>query len=181
MLDHFATLGLPHSASMDGALVRERFHELSRAAHPDMVDGDEEAFAAINEAQRVLSSPAARLRHLLELEFGGAPQSTGSMSAELMDLFVQVGAALNQADPVITKRRAATSALARALLAGEEMAAQQVLAAAGGQIMSRRSTLEAGLGGIELGDREGLTAAWHELSFLEKWQRQVQERMAGLI
>ena len=105
MVDHFATLGLQRSAALDEALVRERFHELSRDAHPDADAGDEVAFAAINEAQRVLRSPGARLRHLLELEFGCKPEATGAMSEVLMDLFAQVGGARRQqADPQARQR-----------------------------------------------------------------------------
>lgn len=181
MVDHFATLGMRRSAAVDEALVRQRFHQLSRAAHPDQEGGDEAAFAAINEAQRVLRSPAARLRHLLDLEFGGVPESSGSMSPQLMDLFSQVGPALGQAKAVIAKRRMASSALAKALLAAEEAAAQRALAAANSQLMSRRSEVESGLGEIDLSARESLVAAWHELSFLQNWQAQVQERMAGLL
>ena len=49
-VDHFATLGLERSAALDEAFVRERFHEMSREAHPDAEDGNESRFAAINEA-----------------------------------------------------------------------------------------------------------------------------------
>ena len=68
VIDHFATLGFERTPVLDEAAVRERFHERSREVHPDADSGDEEQFAAINEAQRVLRSPSARLRHLLELE-----------------------------------------------------------------------------------------------------------------
>ena len=98
-----------------------------------------------------------------------------------MDLFSQVGPALGQADAVIAKRRGASSALPKALLAPEEVAAQRALAAANSQLMARRSEVESGLGAIDLSDRESLASAWHELSFLQKWQAQVQERMAGLL
>ena len=180
-VDHFATLGLGRSAALDDGLVRERFHELSRDAHPDTEGGDEEAFAAINEAQRVLRSPSARLKHLIELEFGDRPNSTGAMSEALMELFAEVGGALSLADEAIAKRRAATTAVAKALLAGAEMAAQQALMSAGGSLMARRREREAGLGEIELGNREALVTACHELSFLEKWQAQVQERLGELV
>jgi curved DNA-binding protein CbpA len=180
-VDHFATLGLGRSAAIDEAVVRERFHELSRELHPDTAGGDESAFAAVNEAQRVLRSPSARLRHLLELEFGSPPESAASMSEVLLDLFGKVGAALAEADGVISKRRAATSAVAKALLAAEEMAAQQALLGTGGKLMARRQEVEAGLGEIALSDRRALVVAWHELSFLEKWNRQVQERIGALL
>ena len=180
-VDHFATLGLERSAALDETVVRERFHELSREAHPDAENGDEAKFAAINEAQRVLSSPAARLRHLLELEYDGKVESSGAMSAQLMDLFSDVGGVLSQADALISKRQAATTAVAKALLAGEEVSVQQALMGAGGQLMGRRQEIEDGLGGLSLSDRDKLVTTAHELAFLEKWQRQVQERLGQLI
>ena len=103
------------------------------------------------------------------------------MSDELMDLFAGVGGALQAADGLITKRQATTTAVARALLAKEEVAVQRALMGAGGQLMARRQQVEGGLAEIGLEERAQLVEAWHELSFLEKWQRQVQERMAGLI
>jgi len=181
MVDHFATLGLARSAALDEAVVRERFHALSREAHPDAAGGDERVFAEINEAQRVLTSPAARLRHLIELEFGTRPQPTGQMSAELMDLFTGIGVALQAADALILKRKAAASAVAKALLAKDEVVVQRSLMEAGGQLMSRCRQIEDGFSEIDLSERSVMEAAWHELSFLEKWQRQVQERMAGLL
>ena len=182
--DHFATLGLERSVALDAALVRERFHELSRELHPDAGGGDELAFAAINEAQRVLASPAARIRHLLELEFaepGAGAVASGVMSTPLMNLFASVGAVISKADGVITKRKAASSAVAKALLAAEEIEVQQALMGAGGDLMARRRELESGLVEIGIRDRDALIGAAHELAFLEKWQRQVQARMAELV
>ena len=184
LADHFATLGIDRAVALEESVVRERFHELSRQLHPDTDGGDELAFAAINEAQRVLASPAARIRHLLELEFGkqgdGAVAS-GKMSAALMDLFASVGGVISKADALISKRKAASSAVAKALLVGEEIEVQQSLMKAGGELMARRREVEGGLGEIGIRDRESLSGAAHELAFLEKWQRQVQERVAALI
>ena len=179
-VDHFAALGLERAAALDEAQVRERFHELSREAHPDTHGGDGEAFAAINEAQRVLSSPSARLRHLLELQFGTRP-AAAVISDSLMDLFAGVGGAISAADAVIAKVAAATTAVAKALLAPQELAAQQSLMEAGGQLVTRRREIEDRLEALSVDDRDALLEAWHELAFLEKWQRQVQGRMGQLI
>jgi len=180
-VDHFATLGLDRAAALDEAVVKEKFHELSREAHPDSEGGDEEKFAGINEAQRVLSSPSARLKHLIELEFGAEAKQAGEMSETLMGLFAEIGAALSEADGVILKRQTATTAVAKALLAGVEMGAQKKLMEAGGRLMERRQEVEEGLAETALNDEPALRNAAHELAFLEKWQRQVQERMGQLV
>ena len=105
----------------------------------------------------------------------------GEMSEGLVALFADVGGALSRVDALIAKLRSATTAVSKALLAAEEMAAQQALVAAGGKLMARRLVVEAGLDGIGLAERGPLAAAAHELAFLEKWQRQVQERMGELL
>ena len=181
VVDHFAALGLERAAHVDEAAVRERFHELSRELHPDADGGDEEKFAAINEAQRVLSSTASRLRHLLELEFGERAEATGQMSEALMTLFGEIGGVLQTADELVERRRAATTAVARALLAGDEMSVQSDLMTAGGKVQARRAEIEAELADASPDDRESLEAALHELAFLEKWQGQIQERMGALL
>ena len=182
MTDHFAVLGIDRSALLSEDLIRKKFHELSRELHPDATHGDQTKFAQINEAQRVLRSPSARLRHLLELN-GDAEklESAAAMSDELMDLFADLSEVFSKADALIAKRNSAGSAVAKALLAGEEMAVQQSLMGAGGKLIARRKMMESGLKNVGVGDCDALALAAHELAFLEKWQRQVQERIGALI
>ena len=98
-----------------------------------------------------------------------------------MALFADVGDVLSKADELITKKKSATTAVALALLAGEEMEAQEALMGAGGRLSARRREIELGLEGVAPDDRDALAAAAHELAFLEKWQRQVQERMGAMV
>jgi molecular chaperone HscB len=73
--DLFAVLGLPRALAIDTAELEQRFHDASRAVHPDrhQTAGARErdlslaASAAVNRAYRTLRDPAARGRYWLEL------------------------------------------------------------------------------------------------------------------
>jgi molecular chaperone HscB len=74
-VDLFAVLGLPRHPHVDPADVERRYHEASRAVHPDhfQTAGTRErelslqASAAVNRAYRTLRDPVTLGRYLLEL------------------------------------------------------------------------------------------------------------------
>jgi molecular chaperone HscB len=74
-LDYFAALGLPRRLALDVADLERRYHEASRALHPDRFQTatprEQElslaASALVNRARRTLRSPVARGRYWLEL------------------------------------------------------------------------------------------------------------------
>jgi molecular chaperone HscB len=76
--DHFTLLDLPRRFDLDPAEIHRKFLALSRHAHPDFHTGDTpevqqlhlQVSAALNEAYRTLTDPAARAAYLLTL-FGG--------------------------------------------------------------------------------------------------------------
>jgi molecular chaperone HscB len=73
--DLFAVLGLPRRLALDAADLERRYHEASRAVHPDRhqtASARERelslaASAAVNRAYRMLRDPVARGRYWLEL------------------------------------------------------------------------------------------------------------------
>jgi molecular chaperone HscB len=73
--DLFSVLGLPRELVIDAADLERRYHEASRAVHPDRHQtGDPRArqlsltvSAAVNRAYRTLRDPVARGRYWLEL------------------------------------------------------------------------------------------------------------------
>ena len=76
--DHFTLLGLSRRFDLDPAEVHRKFLALSRHTHPDFHADDTpevqqlhlQVSAALNQAYRTLSDPAARAAYLLTL-FGG--------------------------------------------------------------------------------------------------------------
>jgi molecular chaperone HscB len=78
-LDYFAALGLPRRLAVDVADLERRYHQASRALHPDRFQTatprEQElslaASALINRARRTLRSPVTRGRYWLELHGDG--------------------------------------------------------------------------------------------------------------
>jgi molecular chaperone HscB len=77
--DLFAVLGLPRRLVVDLADLEDRYHDASRAVHPDRHQSTDDrgralslsASAAVNRAYRTLREPVARGRYWLELH--GSP------------------------------------------------------------------------------------------------------------
>jgi curved DNA-binding protein CbpA len=190
--DAFALLGLPRRASLSSDEVRSAFQRRGAELHPDGAGEDERAgrtgeFTALNEAHTVLTSLPRRLRHLLELEYPGtAAAKTGAvMDGEMMSLFAVTGSAVQTAATVQSKKQKASTALTRAMLAGEEMQAQEALEAATQQVEAAREKLEAELTELdalrETGGNVGgsLQSCAARAGFLEKWQAQLRGAFAG--
>ena len=180
MPDYFALLGVDRRPWMDVAALRERFQQGAARLHPD-AGGDAGRFAEWNEAWRVLSAPALRLRHLMELE-GVAAASMGSgVPAGLADGFLQMAGLSREHARYLERRGAATGAMARALLAEEAAGLRARWAALGGVL--ERAAADAGerLRGIDArwaeaggGGWDGLSALQRELALLDRWEEQVR-------
>ena len=115
-MDAFEVLGLPRRPWLDARDIRVAFQDLSRNLHPDAVGGDTGRFVALNAAHATLSHPGSRLRLLAG---GSASGAEGPLPTGDADLFMLVGAIVHKARALRTKAAAATSALSRALLAGD--------------------------------------------------------------
>jgi curved DNA-binding protein CbpA len=178
MTDAFALLGLPRRAALDEAQLQAAWHERSRAAHPDTAGGDAALAADINAAHEILGSPEKRLKHLLELN--AVPWRAIPLSADWMDLFSQTGTALQSAAALVKKKQAASSALARALLAPQEMRLREQIEALNENLETRRAALLAGLPAIE-DDLAALQAAQASFAYLGKWQAQLREALLTLM
>lgn len=171
MTNAFQLLGLPARLTLADESVAEAYREAGRRLHPDAGGADGE-FAALREAHAILSSPSRRLLHWLELR-GGSAAMRGSIAAELMDLFSEVGEVMRQAESVIRRREAAKSALGRALVENDTQSCREAVSRA-------LERVEAGIGAIrsEFGRIEHTSApdeaevgrAARDLAFLEKWR-----------
>ena len=193
-VDPWALLGLPRSAVVEEDAIRASFQTAAAAAHPDKASdpADREArtvlFARLNEARATLLSVPARLRALRALEFPGSSETSGVMSGELMDLFARVGTALQAAQQFSRKKAQSTSALARALLAPEEMTVQENLQSAAAALDAQTTALRSALPTLDSLRATDLPAAGELLatllrqaSFLEKWQSQVRGAFQSML
>jgi curved DNA-binding protein CbpA len=187
MPDYFAILQQPRRPWLDSDALKERFHRQTAEHHPDVSGGrDDGHFAALNAAYTVLRDPASRLRHLLELE---APERL-SLSPEippgLAELFMRIAGFRRALDAFSKKEFAASSAVARALLAGERLALSRQgdairadLEAAYDMAMETLRAIDSDWEKVlrHSDAAERLAALHHQCAYLSKWRSQLAEAL----
>ena len=117
MTDFFALLEQPRQPWLDPDALKETFHQLARATHPDIRPGELSiAFERINEAYRVLLDPKLRIQHLLALE-NIAPLTTDLAPPEdLQGLFLRIGTLSQKSQRVLAQFGSASDALSGSLV-----------------------------------------------------------------
>lgn len=150
-LDPFALFDLPRSHAVDRNLVEARYLELSRAAHPDNVVGEDlaarraavERASQVNAAYRILRDPVARAEALVKLggvdldssdPEHGAPHMSQAFLVEMIELRDRLEdggpeAAQSVRDDVEARLDAALDAALDALAAGDARRAAEHLVA----------------------------------------------------
>jgi curved DNA-binding protein CbpA len=191
MMDAFERLGLERRAVLDEEELKAAWIEQGRAVHPDQAGGDAMLSAEVNAAYEVLREPETRLKHLLEVEYpeAAAVWATVPMEEELMQVFMKLGPVLQRVEVFAKKKAAATSALAEALLMGEQMRVQEELEERMEELGALREGLEAGLvevdvlrGGGDAGKAmEAMRVLRAKSAYVGKWQRQGREALMKLI
>jgi len=186
MFNAFALLGLPRAAALDPDALQQAWLAASRASHPDQLGGDSARAAEINAAHQTLLAPEKRLKHLLELH--QVPWRAVPISEEMMSLFSRIGSALQSTTAFLKRRQSATSALAKALLAPEEMRLREELEVLAVQIESERESHLVTLPALDTRLQSGDTAILNDLqnlqarlAYLFKWQHQLREALLSLL
>ncbi|MEI6339058.1 MAG: DnaJ domain-containing protein [Verrucomicrobiota bacterium] len=174
--DCFALFGFPRRPALDAAALKEKYLQQAACAHPDAGKGDDDKFRTVQQAYQTLRDPAARLRHLLALQFGGWKKK--SLPAH-QDLFLKVGEALQRAMAFQQRLEKSQTSLARALLAQDRETALGRIRKVSQSVAEARSVLEREL--------IALDARWPEvrpeelgnlaagLTFLTRWQSELRE------
>ena len=98
----------------------------------------------------------------------------------MMSLFSKLGAALESSAKFLEKKTKAQSALAKALLANEEMRQREALEQIGFEIEQRRNEMEQQLPVLE-SEWPQLATMQAKFAYLSKWQTQVCERLLALM
>jgi curved DNA-binding protein CbpA len=177
MTDAFATLGIPRRLAWTDDDLRQAFRDAGKSAHPD-AGGTGPGFQTLQEALGLLSSPSRRLKHWLQLrEIPG--DDRGTLGADLMDAFSQIGTILQDADALIRKREAAQSALAKAMLEGATQLLRERIETGQAALESLISLRLATFDSLEAGVGDPWQVV-RDLAFLEKWQAQLRERYGRL-
>jgi curved DNA-binding protein CbpA len=187
--DLFARLGLPRSAHLEEASLHRAYTARSRDAHPD--HGGSEALAAeVNAAYETLRSPEKRLKHLLEIAGPAEAKAwrTVPLDESMMSLFSRLGGVMENTARFLERKSKAATALARALLAGEELVHRESLEAIAADIQQRQaemeeqlSSLDAALAGRDPVGWRQLAAMQARFAYLARWQAQARERLLALM
>jgi curved DNA-binding protein CbpA len=187
MADCFALLSLPPRAALDDETLQQAYIQASRNAHPDQEGGDAALSAALNAALETLKSPATRLKHLIE-QHSQTPWRPVPLEPALMSLFEQLGPLLQQSALFLSRKQAASTALAKALLASEEMRWREALESLNEQLEQHWQQLQAALPECDARLAAGDDRVWAELqslqarfAYLQKWRSQIRERLLGLM
>jgi curved DNA-binding protein CbpA len=187
--DCFVVLGLPRAATVDEQALHRAYTEHSRMAHPDH-GGSETMAAQINAAYEILRHSEKRLKHLLEL---AAPSEASAwrtvpLDESMMRLFSELGKAMQSTTDFLERKRKAGSALAKALLASEEMKHRETLENIGFEIEAGKGEMEAALPELDSALATQNAGAWKQvamtqarLAYLAKWQAQVRETLLALM
>ncbi len=180
MTNFFALLELPESLSLDPEAVETSWREKSRTLDPV---GDDRA-ADLHEARATLGDPVRRLAHWLALRAPDAPPDRG-IDPALMDLFSAISPVLETTDQVLARLRRASTALAKAVLTREAVAAQLEIQELLQRIRPLRTVLLERFDAIEeagkAGDHQPAVRALGQLKFLQRWEEQCHERLLALI
>jgi molecular chaperone HscB len=139
-VDLFEVLGMPRSLRIDPAELERRYHEASRAVHPDRHQTAEAreqsmsltASAAVNRAYRMLRDPVARGRYWLELHGARLGEANNRVPPAL-------AAEVFEAQEKLEEFRAAPPGPARDAAAAE---VREVRDAVGGRLRRMKQELE---------------------------------------
>lgn len=179
MKDYFSILNLAPALVMPPSEVEAAWRGLNDSA----ADSDESS-ADWNEARAVLSDDVRRLEHWLHQKAPDEPADR-TIDSSLMDLFSAIGPVITATEAVIARQNAATTALAKALLTKEAIAAQlqiqemlQRVGAAKGALISEFPAFEEA---FRQGEFTSASRALGQLKFLKRWEEQCQEKLLGLI
>ena len=180
MTDHFAMLQQSRRPGLDAAALKDTFHRLSAQRHPDTAGGDADSFAALNAAWQVLREPASRLRHLIEMEAPGLLARPVQIPPALADTFMRIAALRRTLDDFRKRHAAASTPLARALLAGEQRTLKTDLESALADLDTAHEHALTELRALDAtwpASLDALAALHQQLAFLSKWSTDLRESL----
>ena len=177
MTDYFALMEQPHRPWLEECALRDAFHRLAAAKHPDAATGNAGEFADLNTAFCTLRDPVKRLRHWLELESPDALHRAAAIPPDLLELFPIIGSARQSLIDFAARHRSATTALSRALLAGDEAKVRATADSARAALDAVRGNALEALRALDAAHSspDELAALHGRFAFLEKWDAQLRE------
>ena len=192
--DHFALFDEPRRPWLDAEALKTKFLTLSSATHPDRFhnagDAEKQAansrFQSLNAAYNCLREPKERLQHLLTLERGAKPAEIHAIQPGTADLFLEIGQLCRGTDAFLAEKDRATSPLLKAQLFQQAAEWSGRIAALQRKIAGQRAEADGALRAIDaewqtdVRPLDRLEQIFHHLSYLTRWQQQLQERFVRL-
>ncbi len=186
MTDFFALFEEPPRPWLEAEALKAKYHRLTALHHPD-VAGPSADFAEVNRAYQTLSDPAARLRHLLDLETPAAISRSQPVPEEIASFFTPVAEIRQAVDAFLRQHAAAASPLAKALLSTEQYKVQERLEQTISTLRQKQDSLLAQVretDALWLADRPAallaLPALWQSLNYTAKWLATLRESLFRL-
>jgi curved DNA-binding protein CbpA len=117
MIDYFALLDQPRQPWLDPDALKQKYHQLTRAAHPDVRSSQPKAeFEGINQAYRVRLDPKQRIHHLLALEGSTPTTAKHAVPEGVEELFLKTGKLAQDSKRALEELDGATGSLSKSLL-----------------------------------------------------------------
>jgi curved DNA-binding protein CbpA len=188
MTDYFTALQQPRRPWLDLEELKQKYQELTLKEHPDRRRDQAPGldFAIINEAYCTLTDPKSRLHHLLSLE-GHDRLGNQSVPEELVQLFGQIGAFIQNIDGLLEKFRTSQTSLSKSLLQPDILKAQQRATELSDELKKLYSKALDELKRVDAvsGERpreviEDLKKLYYRFAYLGRWRDQVRERQFQL-
>jgi hypothetical protein len=180
MTDFFSVLRVPARPWQDPDALRDVYVQLSEALHRQA--GSQDELVALNRAFQVLHNPATRVEHLLSVT--GGESSTRQIAPVMGEFFGRVANCLQEADRLLGEISVQSSALARALLLQRVHALQADLDNLAHDLAAHQAQRLEALRELDqvwlhrpADARQALAQLAVDLTFLQKWQGQIRERL----
>ena len=183
MTDFFILFAQPRQPWLEQDVLKEKHHQLTRQAHPDVRRGDtSKNFEEINEAYRVLSDPKQRIEHLLALEGDVVARQDQALPADLQDYFLQIATLRQQIQRVFVEMGEISSAIKLSLVKNDLLQFQKQIGELLGQLTSSYDDCLRGLRELNevwkanRNDAIPQLRALHDrMAYLSRWIAQLKE------
>lgn len=203
-VDYFAVFGERPRPGLDPAALQRVFLERSQACHPDRVHQADAAtrqkaqadYALLNAAWKCLADPKERLGHLMTLNCGHPPREVHDIPEETAACFVEVADQCRALAAFRQRQTTTASPLLRARLTAESLPLQEQARSLLTRLQQQKAQAESDLFRLNAywdaaataaspDVRDSLPwaeieAAWRNLSYLNRWCQQLQEKIQAL-
>jgi hypothetical protein len=181
-MNAFQIFGLDPTPWLDQETLRERYLQLSSQLHPDAAPSDDpNSFTQLQTAYQLLCTDRLRVRLFLEILGEAELPTVGAVPSHLADFFMKTGGLIAAADRLLKQRAEAESFLEKASLQAEALEKSEALQNLLTEFLSTRTQLQGTLQTASPKDVDLLKTIIIELSYLDRWIEQVQEKMFLLV